>query len=223
MIRSSLSENKISYPNFGHYPQPQCDQSLRIRMGFPDESVEKKALDIIKTLSKNGYVKTYAPDQWEERKPTENVKSAFSLATKCAVLLNELEDYNFLRQSDPLKKHFSLCFLDKLFQQIGFSIGFDQEKIEGIMKGENLFDIVDHSVEAIFSTCKPFKSQFSDCEFLERFIHNLCNNLLIFPWVENPVFWDPFIRRFNLEPSNENKKNAVILFCDEMKKEPSPQ
>ena len=214
-IINKFSEKEICYANFGHYPRPQEDQSLRIRIEFSNEGVETKALGIVKQLIGNGYVIDVTPDSWVELNPSPIVKNAITLSSDCAVTLAKLDEFKKINQSNPLPTSFSLCFFYKLFQEFGINLGFNTRNIESTMKSLNLLETVENGVNAIKSTCIPFKSSFSNWTFLERFIHMLDNNLLIFPWIEVPYFWKPFYNQNKI--NSESPLATIHRFRNELK------
>ncbi|MBZ9572373.1 hypothetical protein KJA15_03520 [Patescibacteria group bacterium] len=215
-IKSDFSNDEIKYPNFGHYPKPPEDQSLRVKIEFSNEEIEQKALKTVKQLVGDGYINDFTPNRWVERNPSENVKSAITLSSECAVKLSKLDEFEKICQSNLLPKPFSLCFFNELFDVIEISLGFEKKVINTIMKKHGLTSIINHSVDAVESTIKPFKSQFSNRRFFERFIHILDNDLLIFPEVEYPEFWKPFYEKNKL--NSESFIDTLERFCSEFKK-----
>ena len=113
-IKNNFSSKEINYVNFGHYPNPPEDQSLRIKMEFFNDKTEQKALKLVKKLIGNGYIIDVQPDEWVEKKPNNIVKEAITFSSECAVTISKLKEFKDISQSNPLPPQFCLCFFNEI-------------------------------------------------------------------------------------------------------------
>lgn len=202
------------FPNFGHYSD---DQSIRIRVDFKCKDSEENALQIIKKLKNENEIIDFIPDNWQNKNQESSVvKNACCLASKCTLLLIKLEDFKNIKESNRLNTAFTLIFFNKLFIELKIPIPFNQNNLNTILETQNLSNLVDNSINAVIKVCKPNKNLFYEPIFIERFIHMLCNNLLILPVTENSV-WRRFCRIYGLNLTKENKLEACRRFCDSLK------
>ena len=215
-ILNNIDNKQICYPNFGHYTEYQ---SIRIKMDFKCKDSEEKALDIIKRLKDNTEIIDFNPQQWQNKtQKSLVVRNACHLASNCTLLLIKLEEFKNITESNRLHDAFSLIFFNKLFDELKLPIPFNQNRINTILETQNLWSLMNNSVNAVIKVCKSNKNLFYEPLFNERFIHMLCNNLLILPNTEDSVFWRRFCRIYNLPVSKKNKLDAFRLFCDSYKK-----
>ena len=217
-FKNRFSEKEINFVNFGHYGE---DHSLRIRVDFNDENVEKRASEVLGELSKDKNTPNFKLGKWQDKSSVKkNIKTACTLSSKCASLLNNIAEFDNIRESNTLPDSFSICFYHKLFSDLGIAILFNEQPINRLLVNGNLFSIVNRSVESVLSTCKAYKSQLSSYpEFLKVFLHMLCNDILIPMPTERRDFWQPFCRLFGINVVTEpNKLLATRRFCEQLNK-----
>lgn len=221
----SIDEEERQRPNFNHYTKKinnQIEKRITIRFDFEENETEKQAVEVAESLVGNGYINRYTK---EEGQQLEYIKIAHELASWCVVEFSSDTDFLdmhkkiFRGQIDPLKFFNSLLYL--LFNALGFEPYFTWEQIAKFQNS----DVFNRVISKCMLKLQIHQKEFSNPDFLERFIHLLLNCLLLqipinsslfgTPEPLETIFWIEFNKAQSLKTFSSIKKMGEKMIMTE--------
>ncbi len=210
-IKDAVDENNISHPNFGHYDE---DMSVRVRINFQNQQSEQDAMNAVNNLVRNRAIVRPSTNNWTSRNQESIVvRLACTLASECACIISDLDDFSNVSAQNPIPQNFYPCFLERLFHEIGIDLNFRPNEVQRVIERENYQDMITNSINAVTQNVDFTYDDFTNPTFFERFRHMLWNNLLVHQYGEDR-FRNLFYRRNRRD--NETEEETLQRFCNEL-------
>ncbi len=208
-----FDEGEANMPNFSHWHDSN-ETSIRLRVDYRDDTVVGKAVGVLNQLVADHDIIRYEPIDWVPKDDETIVtRSACNLAFQCASVMSDLAEFEHIRQNNVVHQKFPYCFFSELFNQIGINLKFNLVDVQHNKIGNNIQNIVDNSLEAVSSDIVLDRNDFFDSHFFERFVHLLCDNLIVHPNGEK-TFWGLFYLKNG--PNYFSFEECRRRFCEEL-------